>query len=83
MKKKENGKMSELINKYDKKPLIVKKKKYIIPVVKIIVGASSTSSNQIIIEKRIKNLTQYISALILITRAIINEQQRIPRQKNN
>ncbi len=43
IKKKENDKMSELINKYDKKPLTVKEKKYIIPVVKIVVGALSTS----------------------------------------
>ena len=45
MKKRENDKMSELINKYDRKPLAVKEKKYIIPVVKVVVGASSTSSN--------------------------------------
>ena len=39
IKKRENDKMSELINKYDKKSPAVKKKKYIIPVVKIVVGA--------------------------------------------
>ncbi len=65
--------MSELINKYDRKSLIVKKKKYTVPVVKIVVGASSTSSSQIIIEKRIEDLTQYISTLTLATRAIIDE----------
>ena len=48
--------MSELINKYDRKPLIIKEKKYIIFVVKIIIGALSTPSNQIIIEKRMENL---------------------------
>ncbi len=37
--------MSELINKYDRKLLAVKKKKYIIPVVKIIIGALSASLN--------------------------------------
>ena len=45
IKKGENDKMSELIDKYDKKLFIVKKKKYIIPVVKIAVGALSTSLN--------------------------------------
>ncbi len=34
MKKKENGKMSELINKYDKKPLIVKKRNILSPSLK-------------------------------------------------
>ncbi len=43
MKKEENGKMSELINKYDRKLLTVKEKKYIIPVVKVVVGALSAS----------------------------------------
>ncbi len=43
MKKRENGKMSELVNKYDRKLLVVKEKKYTISVVKIVVGASSTS----------------------------------------
>ena len=75
--------MSELINKYDKKPLIVKKKKYTVPVVKVAVGASSVPSNQIVIKKRMEDLTQYISALILITKAIINEQQRVSRQRSN
>ncbi len=56
MKKGENDKISELMNKYDRKLLIVKEKKYTIPVVKIAVGAPFTPSNQIIIEKRIKNL---------------------------
>ena len=56
MKKKENDKMSELVNKYNRKPLTVKEKKYTIPVVKIAVGAPFTPSDQIIIEKRIKNL---------------------------
>ncbi len=83
IKKRENDKISELINKYDKKLLTVKEKKYTIPVVKTAVGASSTPSNQAVIKKRIKNLTQYISALTLTTRAIINKQQRIPRQRNN
>src|SRR6266536_3586413 len=45
IKKKENGKMSELINKYDRKSLVVKKKKYTVPVVKIVVGALSASSS--------------------------------------
>ena len=45
IKKGENNKMSVLINKYDRKSLIVKKKKYIVSVVKIIVGAPSTSLN--------------------------------------
>ncbi len=45
MKKGENDKMSELIDKYDRKPLIIKEKKYTIPVVKIIVDALSTPSN--------------------------------------
>src|SRR6266536_5447675 len=44
IKKRENGKISELINKYDRKSLAVKEKKYIVPVVKIIVGAISTPS---------------------------------------
>ncbi len=83
MKKRENDKISELINKYDKKPLTVKEKKYTIPVVKIVVGAPSTPSNQTIIKKRIKDLIQHISALILVTRAVIDKQQCIPRQKNN
>ncbi len=37
--------MSELVDKYDKKPLTVKEKKYIVPVVEIIIGALSTSLN--------------------------------------
>ena len=45
MKKGENGKMSELIDKYDKKSLVVKKKKYTVPVVKIVVGALSALSS--------------------------------------
>jgi len=45
MKKRENDKISELVDKYDRKLLAVKKKKYIIPVVKIAVGALSTPSN--------------------------------------
>ena len=45
IKKRKNDKISELINKYDRKLLIVKKKKYIIPVVKIAVDASSAPSN--------------------------------------
>ena len=65
--------MSELIDKYDRKLLTVKEKKYIIPVVKIAVGALSISLNQVVIEKRIENLTQYISALVLVTRAIVDE----------
>ncbi len=65
--------MSELINKYDKKPLTVKKKKYIIPVVKTAVGASSTPLSQIIIEKRIKDLIQHISALTLAIRVIVHK----------
>ena len=83
IKKRENGKISELINKYDRKLLTVKKKKYTVPVVKVAVGASSVPSNQIVIKKRMEDLTQYISALILITKAIINEQQRVSRQRSN
>ncbi len=45
MKKGENDKISELINKYDKKSLAVKEKKYTIPVVKIAIGAPSTPSS--------------------------------------
>ena len=45
MKKGENDKMSELINKYDKKLLTVKKKKYIIPVVEATIGAPPTLSS--------------------------------------
>ncbi len=45
IKKGENNKMSVLINKYDRKSLIVKKKKYIVSVVKIAVGAPSTLSS--------------------------------------
>jgi len=37
--------MSELIDKYDRKPLTIKKKKYTVPVVKIVVGALSAFSN--------------------------------------
>ena len=54
---KKNDKMSELMDKYDKKPLNVKEKKCTILVVKIAVGAPSTSLSQIIIEKRMENLT--------------------------
>ncbi len=43
MKKRENDKMSELVDKYDRKLLIIKEKKYIVSVVKIVVGALSTS----------------------------------------
>ena len=75
--------MSELINKYDRKSFVVKEKKYTIPVVKAVVDASSTPSNQVIIEKRMEDLIQHISALILVIRAIINKQQRVPRQRNN
>jgi len=57
MKKRENDKISELVNKYDKKPLTVKKKKYAVPVIKIAVDASSAPSNQAVIEKRIEDLT--------------------------
>jgi len=39
---KENDKMSELVNKYDRKSLTVKEKKYIISVVEVVVGALST-----------------------------------------
>src|SRR6266498_5718162 len=74
--------MSELVDKYDRKLLTVKKKKYTIPVVKVAVGTSSTPSNQTIIEKRMEDLTQYISTLALVTRIIINKQQRVPRQRN-
>ena len=45
IKKRENDKMSELINKYNRKPLTVKEKKYIIPVVEIIIGAPSILSS--------------------------------------
>ena len=41
IKKGENDKMSELINKYDRKLFIVKKN-YTVPVVKVVVGAPST-----------------------------------------
>ena len=40
--KKKSDKINELINKYNRKSLIVKEKKYIIPVIKIVVGALST-----------------------------------------
>ncbi len=56
MKKRENDKMSELIDKYDRKLFIVKEKKYTIPVVEVVINTLSTPSSQIIIEKRIKNL---------------------------
>ena len=56
IKERKNDKISELINKYDKKPLAVKEKKYIIPVVKVVVGAPSTPLNQTIIEKRMEDL---------------------------
>ena len=42
IKKRENGKINELIDKYDRKLLAVKEKKYIIPVIKVVVGALST-----------------------------------------
>jgi len=45
IKKRENDKISELIDKYDRKPLTVKEKKYTIPVVKIIIDASSAPSS--------------------------------------
>ena len=45
IKKRKNDKISELINKYDRKLFTVKKKKYTIPVVEVVVGALSTSSN--------------------------------------
>ncbi len=45
IKKGENDKMSELVNKYDRKLFVIKEKKYIIPVVKIIVGALSAPLN--------------------------------------
>ena len=45
MKKRENDKINELVDKYDRKPLTVKKKKYTIPVIKIVVGALSTPSS--------------------------------------
>ena len=45
MKKGENDKISELMNKYDRKLLIVKEKKYTIPVIKIVIDALSTPSN--------------------------------------
>ncbi len=73
MKKEKKNKMSELIDKYNRKPLTVKEKKYIIPVIEVAVGALSISLNQVVIEKRIENLTQYISALVLVTRAIVDE----------
>ena len=45
IKKGENDKMSELVNKYDRKLFIVKEKKYIVLVVEVIVGALSTLSS--------------------------------------
>ena len=45
MKKGENDKMSELVDKYDRKLLTVKEKKYIIFIIEIIIGALSTSSS--------------------------------------
>ncbi len=45
IKKKENDKMNELMDKYNKKSLAVKEKKYTISIVKTVVGASSTPSN--------------------------------------
>ena len=42
IKKRENDKISELMNKYDRKSLAVKEKKYIIPVLEAAVGALST-----------------------------------------
>jgi len=43
IKKRENDKINELVDKYDRKLLIIKEKKYIVSVVKIVVGALSTS----------------------------------------
>ena len=45
IKKRKNDKMSELINKYDRKPLTIKKKKYTIPVVEAVIDALSTPSS--------------------------------------
>ena len=45
IKKRKNDKMSELINKYDRKLFTIKEKKYIVLVVKIVIGASSTLLN--------------------------------------
>ncbi len=45
MKKGENDKMSELINKYNRKLFAVKEKKYIILVVEVVIGALSTLSS--------------------------------------
>ncbi len=45
IKKRKNDKISELVNKYNRKPLAVKKKKYTVPVTKVVVGALSTPSN--------------------------------------
>ena len=45
MKKRENDKINDLVDKYDRKPLTVKEKKYIIFIVKIVVGALSAPSN--------------------------------------
>jgi len=42
IKKGENDKINELINKYDKKLFIVKEKKYTVFVVKVVVGALFT-----------------------------------------
>jgi len=56
IKKRKNDKISELVNKYDKKSFAVKEKKYIIPVVKIIVGALFASLSQVVIEKRMEDL---------------------------
>ena len=56
IKKGENDKISELIDKYDRKLLTVKKKKYIISIVEVVIDARSTLSSQIIIEKRMEDL---------------------------
>jgi len=45
IKKGENDKINELVDKYDRKLLVVKEKKYIVPVVEIIIGALSAPLN--------------------------------------
>ncbi len=45
IKKEENNKINKLVDKYDKKLLIVKKKKYIIPVIEIVIDALSILLN--------------------------------------
>ncbi len=49
--------MSELVDKYDRKSFTAKEKKYIISIIKIVVGALFIPSGQIVIEKRIEDLT--------------------------